>query len=136
MVEFDFYVNEYTGTVIPDEKAFKQSLVDANTYLSTVIHGDARNSDQEKLVHLCLCKIADLIYQDTVNRLEHGGRDVKSETTDGYRVDYATEAEAGKIAVNALDTKIYGVVRRYLSPTGLLYSGVKSRACERGNYYI
>ena len=81
-------------------------------------------------VMLCLCEVADLIYQDDLNRREHGGREVQSESTDGYSVNYATEAEAGKIAVDALQTKIYAVIRRYLAHTGLLYAGVNADAYE------
>ena len=54
-----------------------------------------------------------------------GGREIQSENTDGYSVSYATEAEAGKIAVNSLQIKIYEVIQRYLAHTGLLYLGVE-----------
>lgn len=122
-VDFLFYQDQYGGTRIPDEKSFQNPLIRANSHLSMAMTQTPDDSNMD-LVKMCLCEITDMIYQDDINRAEHGGRELQSENTDGYSVTYATEAEAGKIAVNALDTKIYSVIRRWLSQTGLLYAGV------------
>lgn len=124
-VDYEFYVVEYMGEKIQDETAFKRALLKANTHLSLAMHMTPDESNLE-LVKLCLCEITEMIYQDDLNKEEHGGREILSENTDGYIVNYATEAEAGKIAINALDTKIYAVIRRYLASTGLLYAGVNT----------
>lgn len=121
-VDFQFYVEEYNGIIIEDERSLKQPILKANTYLNQIMHLQP-TEDEMELVKLCLCELSDMIYQDDMNRMEHGGREVQSENTDGYSVNYATEAEAGKIAVDALQTKIYAVIRRYLAHTGLLYLG-------------
>lgn len=123
-VNFEFYQDKYFGTAIEEERKFQQPILKANTYLNQVMHISPGEDDLE-LVKLCLCEVAEMIYQDTENRREHGGREVQSESTDGYSVNYATEAEAGKIAINSLQTKIYTVICRYLSHTGLLYLGVE-----------
>lgn len=123
VVEFAFYKEKYFGIVIEEEREFAQPILKANTYLNQIMHLEPSEEEVE-LVKMCLCEVAEMIYQDTKNRMEHGGREIQSENTDGYSVNYATEAEAGKIAVNSLQTKIYAVIRRYLSHTGLLYSGV------------
>ena len=128
-VDFQFYVEEYNGIVIEDERSLKQPILKANTYLNQVMHLQPSEDDME-LVKLCLCELADMIYQDDMNRMEHGGREVQSENTDGYSLNYAPEAEPEKIAEAALLTQIYAVIRRYLSHTGLLYLGVNVNAYE------
>lgn len=122
-IDYDFYKEKYFGIIIEDGDHLKQPVIKANTYLNQIMHLEPSEEEME-LVKMCLCEVAEMIYQDTKNRMEHGGREIQSENTDGYSVNYATEAEAGKIAVNSLQTKIYAVIRRYLSHTGLLYSGV------------
>ena len=72
-------------------------------------------------IQFCLCEAAELIYQDDINRWEHGGREVQSESTDGYSVTYAVKGTAG----DPLQEKVYAVIRRHLSHTGLLYQGVR-----------
>lgn len=122
-IDYNFYKDKYFGTIIEDEEHLMQPVVKANTYLNQIMHVEPSEEEME-LVKMCLCEVAEMIYQDTENRREHGGREIQSENTDGYSVNYATEAEAGKIAVNSMQTKIYAVIRRYLSHTGLLYQGV------------
>lgn len=123
-VDFSFYKEKYFGTLIEEEQRFRQPIVKANTYLKQNMYMNPSEEDME-LVKLCLCEVAEMIYQDDVNKREHGGREIQSENTDGYSVSYATEAEAGKIAVNSLRIKIYEVIQRYLAHTGLLYLGVE-----------
>lgn len=132
-VDYEFYRETYAGTLIPDEKAFKQPVLKANIYLDQKLHRipDERNKE---LVQLCICEVAEMLYQDIQNRMETGGREIQSENTDGYSVTYATEAEAGKIAINSLQTKIYQVIRRYLGHTGLLYAGV-DRCADKCCHY-
>lgn len=135
-VDYIFYTKEYSGTIISDEGKLKQPMLKANIFLSQIMRQKIQDADQEKLVKLCLCEVSELIYQDSLIRAEHGGRDVKSENTDGYSVTYATEAENGKVAVDSLQGKIYGIIRRYLANTGLLYLGVNHRACKCSDYNI
>lgn len=132
-VTFDFYTNEYGGNIIPGEWELKQPLLKANTYLSNLMHRQPEGEALE-LVQMCLCEAAELIYQEDCRKAEHGGREVQSENTDGYSVTYATEAEAGKIATNSLQTKVYAIIRRHLSGTGLLYAGVNCNAYKCSDY--
>ena len=81
-----------------------QPVAKANTYLNQSMHVEPSEEEME-LAQMCLCEVAEMIYQDDVNKREHGGREIQSENTDGYSVSYATEAEAGKIAVNSLQIK-------------------------------
>ena len=108
-VDFQFYVEEYNGIIIEDERSLKQPILKANTYLNQVMHLQPSENDME-LVKLCLCELADMIYQDDMNRMEHGGREVQSENTDGYSVNYATEAEAGKTLCKRKSTRSSAVI--------------------------
>lgn len=117
-VDYPFYKEVYAGKIIPDEDSLKQPLLKANTYLNAVMYAEPDNTELET-VKLCLCEVSDLLYLDAAVRAEHGGKDIQSENTDGYAVSYASGEE------NSLDVSVYGVIRRYLSGTGLLYAGVK-----------
>lgn len=117
-VNYPFYKEKYAGTIIPDETSLKQPLLKANIYLKQMLHEEVGASDEE-LAKLCLCEVADLIYQDAVEKQEHGGREVQSENTDGYSVSYASNE------ISSLEVRIYRVIDRYLSHTGLLYLGVE-----------
>ncbi len=121
-VSYQFYLTEYEGESIP-EPEWKQTMIKAESYLDGMMYTEPNEKTLPK-VQFCLCEIADLLYQDGQNKKKSGGRDILSENTDGYIVAYATEAEAGKIAVNSLDKKVYAIIRRYLDSTGLLYAGV------------
>ena len=124
IVDYKFYKDKYFGTIIEDEEHLMQPVAKANTYLNQSMHVEPSEEEME-LAQMCLCEVAEMIYQDDANKREHGGREIQSENTDGYSVSYATEAEAGKIAVNSLQIKIYEVIQRYLTHTGLLYLGVE-----------
>ena len=117
-VDYGFYADTYCGTIIPDKNALKQPIIKANTYM----HQEPDETNLE-MVKLCLCEVAELIYQDDAMRQEHGGKLIQSENTDGYSVTYASP-EDGADGISQTDREIYGVIRRYLSGTGLLYLGV------------
>lgn len=121
-VSYQFYMTEYEGESIPEQK-WKQTMIKAESYLDGMMYTEPDEKTLPK-VQFCLCEVAELLYQDEQNKKKTGGRDVLSENTDGYSVTYATEAEAGKIAVNSLDKKVYAIIRRYLDSAGLLYAGV------------
>ena len=128
-VSFDFYKETYAGEVIPDERSFKQPLMKANIYLNQVMRKELNDSYLET-VRLCLCEISDLIYQDSTFRAEHGGKEIQSENTDGYNVSYLSGEE------NSLNVSVYDVIRRYLSGTGLLYTGVKCSGYKCCDYNL
>lgn len=121
-VSYQFYLAEYEGELIP-ETAWKQIMIKAESHLDSMMYEEPDEKTLPK-VQFCLCEIAELLYQDKQNKKKTGGREVLSENTDGYSVTYATEAEAGKIAINFLDKKVYAIIRRWLDSTGLLYAGV------------
>ncbi len=67
MVDYVFYKKEYCGMAIPDKKSFKQPLIKANSYLHQYMYREPDEPDME-VVKLCLCEVAELIYQDDAMR--------------------------------------------------------------------
>lgn len=120
-IDYIFYVEKYHGTLINDEESLKQPVLKANTFLAQVMRRKPQGEEMEQ-IRFCLCEVAELIYQDDRNRRKHGGREVQSESTDGYSVNYAVKGTATR---DTLQEKVYAVIRRYLSHTGLLYQGVR-----------
>lgn len=118
-VNYDFYVEKYHGDMI-SEDALERMSIKANSYLNNLMHQSPDNENIE-LVQLCLCEAAELIYQDEVSRRKHDGKNVLSESNDGYSVSYGTNNN------ELIRGKVYEVIRRYLSNTGLLYAGVRCR---------
>lgn len=127
-VDYEFYMETYAGQIIPDEQAFKQPIMKANIYLDQCLHRKPEENE-EQLVKLCLCEVSDLIYQEDSQRQEHGGRKIQSENTDGYSVSFVDSGEE-----ELLNRKLYDVIHRYLSRTGLLYLGVNCRAHKCSDY--
>lgn len=127
-VDYSFYEESYAGRIIPDEQALKQPIMKANIYLDQCLHRKPEEKE-EQLVKLCLCEVSDLIYQEDSQRQEHGGRKIQSENTDGYSVSFADSGEE-----ELLNRKLYDVIHRYLSRTGLLYLGVNCRAHKCSDY--
>ncbi|MFR4146667.1 MAG: hypothetical protein ACLT1J_10350 [Mediterraneibacter gnavus] len=37
-VDFQFYLEEYNGIIIEDERSLKQPILKANTYLNQIMH--------------------------------------------------------------------------------------------------
>lgn len=121
-VDYGFYAETYCGTIIPDKNALKQPIIKANSHLNQYMHQEPDETNLE-MVKLCLCEVAELIYQDDAMRQEHGGKLIQSENTDGYSVTYVSP-EGGEDGISQTDRDIYSTIRRYLSGTGLLYLGV------------
>ena len=126
-VDYSFYEESYAGRIIPDEQALKQPIMKANIYLDQCLHRKPEEKE-EQLVKLCLCEVSDLIYQEDSQLQEHGGRKIQSENTDGYSVSYASDEE------ESVDKRIYTVIHRYLSRTGLLYLGVNCNVHKHCDY--
>ena len=126
-VDYNFYKESYAGYIIPEKQAFKQPVMKANIYLNQCLHRKPEEKE-EQLVKLCLCEVSELIYQEDNLRQEHGGMKMQSENTDGYSVSYASGEE------ETLDKRIYMVIHRYLSRTGLLYLGVNCHVNKHYDY--
>ncbi len=133
-VTYEFYQTSYGGCLIP-EGDWKRTVRKAESYLASILHRTPAEN-QAELVQLALCESAELAWQDEKQRSEHGGRQVKSESTDGYSVTYAADGGSSDGDGDFLARRIYACLRRYLGHTGLLYAGVDTYADKRGDCYL
>lgn len=82
--------------------------------------------NEEKLsddVRDAVCAVCEVLWQDELIRKQYGGREVKSENSDGFSVTFVTEESAGRTHEERLQKKMYAAARPYLLHTGLLYLG-------------
>lgn len=123
---YEFYSNEYCGTVIP-ETSFEKFVVKASKEINKWTYYRLSDTEMtEELEHnlqYCACEIAELLYQiDNYNRAtsiaENGKGIVKSMSSGSESVSYETNASLyAKIAVDGKerDSSINGIVKDWLS---------------------
>lgn len=105
-VDFLFYQEEYAGTIIPDATSLKQPLLKANLYLSQMLCEDGEGSAEE-LVKLCLCEVAELLYQDSIIRQ---GSDTKLQRVMEYRTIDTKNKDLSK-----REREFYSAMQRYFA---------------------
>lgn len=114
--DYTFYKNEYHGDM--DKERFDISIIPATQYIRYLTMGRADNYQGEELKY-AVCAAADLYDSSSQGAEKRAGR-VKSENTDGYSVNYASEGKDGETDEELTDRKVYAAVRKWLLPTGLL----------------
>lgn len=120
-VEYGYYISEFGGEEIPEEK-FKRISKLANTYLERFTHNRIKDDAEDKeKVRDCICEMCETIY---ITLYKNEGAEKKSESTDGYSVSYVTEQQDGEDKNVMLQKKLYRIAQNYLANTGLLYLGV------------
>lgn len=120
MVNYEYYENAFGGEKIPIE-SFDYIAELAEVYLERFTFGRiVEYKENQNRVKSCLCKMSEVIYMLYV---ENGGKEKKSETTDGYSVTYVTECTDGQDSNALLVEKLYRIADVYLENTGLLYCG-------------
>lgn len=114
--EYSFYTSEYKGRA--SEQEFQSHIVSASAHVRRITFGRADDSMDMEEVKLATCAVCDVLLEDRVSRVN--GKQISSETTDGYSVTYAH----GDAEETQLYRKIYKAAELYLDMTGLLYAGV------------
>ena len=104
MINFDYYLKEYSGQKIQSEEVFSSLCKIAEKYVLKAT--DNRGNTKE--IGEAICAVADILYD--VN----GSDGIKSESIDGFSVSYET-SRVQKLIHNAL--KLY-------LPSRLLYRGI------------
>ena len=111
-LNYEYYKNEYLGTLIPDEITFKKALKLAQNYVLSRIN----KTYIPKEAFDCVCAIAEENYKfdstDDVNS------DIVSESIGSWSVTYA------KSKAQSFSAKKYEILQNYLLHTGLLYCGL------------
>ena len=120
--EYDFYLNDYKGSVIPDAPNYDKAAVEASAFLDYVtnnrIKGEELPSAVMDKVKLAQCAIADVCYrqeQDDVANV------VSSESVGNHSVTYAVS----KVGFKQRELEKYSKAKIYLHGTGLLYRGLR-----------
>lgn len=114
--DYNFYQTEYGGTFTKEE--FDKHILKASAHVRRITFGRADDYMDMKEVKLATCAVCDVLLEDCASRVN--GRQISSETTDGYSVTYVH----GDAEETQLYRKIYRTAELYLDMTGLLYMGV------------
>ena len=123
-VDYDYYVKEYKGDAIP-QLAFDKLARDASAFVREITFDRIQEETIVDAVRDAVCAVCDVMYTEEQRVSQFGGREIKSENTDGYSVTYVTETQDGQSREEVLRRKMYQAAKEYLLFTGLLYQGVK-----------
>ncbi|MGL5718013.1 MAG: hypothetical protein ACRCX2_33730 [Paraclostridium sp.] len=114
LTDFDFYIENYGGEFIPNEKVFYRMNVRASGFINKITFNRIDNTDiydVAKSVQFAVCAVADEMYKaDTIGLKT-------TETVGNHTVSYL------HIEKKESDKKLYDLARIYLSED-LLYRGV------------
>lgn len=118
--EYDFYQNTYLGERITDEDTFNRLALRASERLDYFTFGRIDQTDVSDSVRLAVCAMADILFWEEKRKNAHEGRELASESNDGYSVSYA-----GASNIEGLDNRqLYQAAYVYLSQSGLMDFGV------------
>ena len=120
--EYDFYLNDYKGSVIPDATAYDGVAVEASAYLDYItanrIKGEELPSAVADKVKLAQCAIADVCYKQSQDDVANA---VASESVGNHSVTYSVS----KVGFRQRELEKYSKAKIYLHGTGLLYRGLR-----------
>ena len=118
--EYDFYLNDYKGSVIPDAPNFDRVAVEASAYLDHITHNRIKDLAEDVMVKVKMaqCAIADVCYKQAQDDVANV---VSSESVGNHSVSYAVS----KVSFKQRELEKYSKAKVYLSGTGLLYGGLR-----------
>ena len=119
--EYDFYLNDYKGSVIPDAPNYDRAAVEASAYLSYITHNrvdtEVLTDEVKTKVKLAQCAVADVCYRQMQDDVANA---VSSESVGNHSVTYAARA-----SYQQRELEKYSKAKIYLRGTGLLYGGLR-----------
>lgn len=118
---YDFYTNEYLAgkSAAVTAADFAYYARQASTEIDRYTHGNIKADDIPEQVRFCCCELTELICKaDTSKASEKSG--ISSESVQGWSQSY----ENSESRRNALRSSQRECIYKWLSNTGLLYSGV------------
>ena len=119
--EYDFYLNDYKGSVIPDAPSYDRAAVEASVYIDYVTHNATMDDELPesvmRKVKLAQCAVADVCYRQAQDDVANV---VSSESVGNHSVTYATKA-----SYRQRESEKYSKAKIYLHGTGLLYGGLR-----------
>ncbi len=106
--DFEFYKAQFCGKVVTSKEEYCACAVKAGCYLDWLTNGKIKNMEKVPTeVLMAECAISELYFENDARR------GIKSETNDGYRVDFLEPSEA----------EMYRTAVRYL-PRELVFRGI------------
>ena len=117
--EYDFYLNDYKGSVIPDAPNYDRAAVEASMFLDYITHNHIKDLADEIMVKVKLaqCAVADVCYRQSQDDVANV---VSSESVGNHSVTYAARA-----SYKQRELEKYSKAKIYLHGTGLLYGGLR-----------
>ena len=120
--EHAFYRSEYLGDRITDESTFNRLATRASAKLDHYTMGRISQTDCGVAVQLAVCSMAEILFWEEKRKNAHEGREISSESNDGYSVSVGGSSEADIAAFS--EKSLYQAAYAYLSQTGLMDFGV------------
>ena len=118
--EYDFYLNDYKGSVIPDAPNYDRAAVEASAYIDYITHNRIKVEELPKdvmdKVKMAQCAVADVCYKQAQ---DDGVNVVSSESVGNHSVTYAAKVSYQQRELEKAKA------RMYLHGTGLLYGGLR-----------
>ena len=117
--EYNFYINDYKGSVIPDAPTYERAAVEASAYIDYITHNHIKDLADEIMVKVKLaqCAVADVCYKQEQGDVANV---VSSESVGNHSVTYAVRASNKQ-----RELEKYSKAKIYLRGTGLLYGGLR-----------
>ena len=109
---YDYYTSDYYGKAITSYEEFNRLAQRASEYIDsmTMLRAKTFNDSGGQLKKAC-CAIAELIVTEETNTGKN------SESVGSWSVSYTAQKD--------LNIQKYNLLKQYLVPTGLLYSGMR-----------
>ena len=120
--EHAFYRSEYLGDRITDESTFNRLDTRASAKLDHYTMGRISQTDCGIAVRLAVCSMAEILFWEEKRKNAHEGREISSESNDGYSVSFGVSSETDMAAFS--EKSLYQAAYAYLSQTGLMDFGV------------
>jgi len=120
--EYTFYQTEYLGDRITDESTFNRLALRASERLDYFTFGKIDGEDVSDSVRLAVCSMADILFWEEKRKNAHDGRELASESNDGYSVSFASASDTERQGLT--DRQLYQAAYAYLSQSGLMDFGV------------
>lgn len=119
--DHEFYTNEYLAgkSAAVTAADFAYYARQASAVIDRYTHGNINNEDIPEQVKYCCCELAELMHSaETSKAAQKAG--ISSESVQGWSQSY----ESSESRRNALRSSQRECIYKWLSNTGLLYSGV------------
>ena len=119
--DLEFYLNTYKPPCPMSASDFTFWANQASAIIKSRTFGNIDKACEiPEEVSMCCCEIAELLFDNDKRKKETGG--VSSESVGGWSKSY----ESAESAEKSLNSSVSKAIRKWLSDTGILYSGVRA----------